>query len=135
MLLGYNQLFRKERFVGLDRVGDANQLTLGVSTRLLSAQSGQEFGSYSLGKTFYAQKHRVGLRGNLLPRESPSSSVLASELSLRFGSRWQLESQQIWHDETSRWQELGAALYYRADQRRLLSVGARKRLELSLIHI
>ncbi|MEC7414212.1 MAG: LPS assembly protein LptD [Pseudomonadota bacterium] len=129
MLLGYNQLFRKERFVGLDRVGDANQLTLGVSTRLLSAQSGQEFGSYSLGKTFYAQKHRVGLRGNLLPRESPSSSVLASELSLRFGSRWQLESQQIWHDETSRWQELGAALYYRADQRRLLSVGARKRLE------
>ena len=29
MLLGYNQLFRKERFVGLDRVGDANQLTLG----------------------------------------------------------------------------------------------------------
>ena len=129
MLLGYNQLFRKERFVGLDRVGDANQLTLGISTRLLSAQSGQEFGSYSLGKTFYAQKHRVGLRGNLLPRESPSSSVLASELSLRFGSRWQLESQQIWHDETSRWQELGAALYYRADQRRLLSVGARKRLE------
>ena len=129
MLLGYNQLFRKERFVGLDRVGDANQLTLGVSTRLLSAQSGQEFGSYSLGKTFYAQKHRVGLQGNLLPSESPSSSVLASELSLRFGSRWQLESQQIWHDETSRWQELGAALYYRADQRRLLSVGARKRLE------
>ena len=129
MLLGYNQLFRKERFVGLDRVGDANQLTRGVSTRLLSAQSGQEFGSYSLGKTFYAQKHRVGLRGNLLPRESPSSSVLASELSLRFGSRWQLESQQIWHDETSRWQELGAALYYRADQRQLLSVGTRKRLE------
>ena len=129
MLLGYNQLFRKERFVGLDRVGDANQLTLGVSTRLSSAQIGQEFGSYSLGKTFYAQKHRVGLRGNLLPRESSSSSVLASELSLRFGSRWQLESQQIWHDETSRWQELGAALYYRADQRRLLSVGARKRLE------
>ena len=129
MLLGYNQLFRKERFVGLDRVGDANQLTLGVSTRLLSAQSGQEFGSYSLGKTFYAQKHRVGLQGNLLPSESPSSSVLASELSLRFGSRWQLESQQIWHDETSRWQELGAALSYRADQRRLLSVGARKRLE------
>ncbi|GIR63732.1 MAG: hypothetical protein CM15mP68_3980 [Pseudomonadota bacterium] len=71
MLLGYNQLFRKERFVGLDRVGDANQLTLGVSTRLLSAQSGQEFGSYSLGKTFYAQKHRVGLRGNLLPRSRP----------------------------------------------------------------
>ena len=129
MLLGYNQLFRKERFVGLDRVGDADQLTLGISTRLLSAQSGQEYGSYSLGKIFYAQKHRVGLQGNLLPSQSPSSSVLASEFSLRFGSSWQLESQQIWHDETSRWQELGAALYYRADQGRLFSVGARKRLE------
>ena len=56
MLLGYNQLFRKERFVGLDRVGDADQLTLGISTRLLSAQSGQEYGSYSLGKTFLCAK-------------------------------------------------------------------------------
>jgi LPS-assembly protein len=129
MMLGYSQLFRKERFVGLDRVGDANQLTLGVSTRLLSAKNGQEYGSYSLGKIFYARKHRVGLLGNLSPSQSPSSSVLASEFSLRFGANWQLDSQQLWHDETSRWQELGASLHYRADQRRLLSFGARKRVE------
>ena len=105
----------------------------GISTRLLSAQSGQEYGSYSLGKIFYAQKHRVGLQGNLLPRSRPQVRSWQANSVLRFGSRWQLESQQIWHDETSRWQELGAALYYRADQRRLFSVGARKRLESSRI--
>ena len=127
ILPGYSQLFRKERFVGLDRVGDANQLTLGVTTRMLSAQNGQEYASYSLGKIFYARKHRVGLLGNTLASDAPSSSVLASELSLRFAKYWQLDSQQIWHDETSRWQELGASLHYRDDQRRLLSVGARKR--------
>lgn len=128
LLPGYSQLFRKERFVGLDRVGDANQLTLGVTTRILSAQNGQEYGSYSLGKIFYARKHRVGLLGNVPSSDAPSSSVLASELSLRIAKHWQLDSQQIWHDETSRWQELGASLLYRDDQRRLLSIGARKRL-------
>ena len=61
MPLSYSQLFRKERFVGLDRVGDANQVTLGLSSRLLSGANGREYGSYSLGKIFYLDNARVCL--------------------------------------------------------------------------
>ena len=32
------QLFRTNRYVGADRVGDANQLSVGVTTRLLSSR-------------------------------------------------------------------------------------------------
>ena len=47
---------------------------------------------------------------------------------MRFGSRWQLDSHQIWSSESEQWQELGAALHYRLNQRRMVTLGARKRL-------
>lgn len=128
MPLSYSQLFRKERFVGLDRVSDANQVTLGLSSRLLSGASGQEYASYSLGKIFYLDKARVGLRDTRAVEQPVSTEALVSEFNLRFGSRWQLDSHQIWSSESEQWQELGAALHYRLNQRRMVTLGARKRL-------
>ena len=126
--LGYSQLFQKKRFVGLDRVGDANQITLGLSSRLLSAENGREYLSYSLGKIAYVRNPRVGLRGNLRSSQAAPTAIIASEFNVRFGSRWQLDSHQLWSQRAARWQELGAALHYRVNQGRMVTLGARKRL-------
>ena len=37
------ELFRNNRYVGADRVSDANQLAVGVTSRLLDAQNGTQF--------------------------------------------------------------------------------------------
>jgi LPS-assembly protein len=95
---------------------------------LLSAENGQEYASYSLGKIVYARNPRVGLRSHLASSQTAPSSILVSEFNLRFGSRWQLDSQQIWSQRADQWQELGAALHYRLNQRRMITLGARKRL-------
>ena len=103
-------------------------MTLGLSSRLLSGASGQEYASYSLGKIFYLDKARVGLRDTRAVEQPVSTEALVSEFNLRFGSRWQLDSHQIWSSESEQWQELGAALHYRLNQRRMVTLGARKRL-------
>ena len=41
------QLFRTNRYMGADRVGDANQVNLGVTSRLLDAAGGRQFRSFS----------------------------------------------------------------------------------------
>lgn len=128
MPLSYSQLFRKERFVGLDRMADANQVVFGFSSRLLSADSSEEYASYSLGKIFYLETPRVGLLDRVESPQSASSESIVSEFNLRFGTRWQFDSHQIWSSQTERWQELGAAVHYRLNQRRMLTLGARKRL-------
>lgn len=61
----YNQLFRNNRFVGLDRVGDANQLSLGLSSRFIDDNTGQEWLRLSLGSAYRFQKERVLLCQNL----------------------------------------------------------------------
>lgn len=57
----YNQLFRENRFSGLDRVGDANQLTLALTSRFLREDTGAERASITLGQIFYFQERKVTL--------------------------------------------------------------------------
>ena len=72
----YPQLFNENRFVGGDRFGDANQLTMAVSSRFLQA-SGQEAFRLTVGQRFYFSDERVVLPG-ATPRTNAQSNVLAS---------------------------------------------------------
>lgn len=64
----YNQLFRYNRFSGLDRVGDTNQVTLALSTRFLRARSGSERASLTLGQIFYFKDRKVTVCNPLFDR-------------------------------------------------------------------
>ncbi len=57
----YQQLFRGERFNGYDRISDANQVTLALSTELFSQQAGRLLGNVGIGQIFYAKDRRVAL--------------------------------------------------------------------------
>ena len=71
----FSQLFTENRYVGNDRVGDANQLTVAVTSRLLDPSSGAERLRFAIGQRFYFEDQRVILP-NETPRSSSSSDVL-----------------------------------------------------------
>ncbi|HEX4884364.1 MAG TPA: LPS-assembly protein LptD [Casimicrobiaceae bacterium] len=71
----FSQLFTENRYLGHDRVGDANQLTLAVTSRLLDPASGAERIRVSLGQRLYFEDQRVTLP-NELPRSGSSSDIL-----------------------------------------------------------
>jgi LPS-assembly protein len=57
----YNNLFKTNRFSGFDRIGDADQVTLGISSRILSTDSGTELFNFTLGQIFFQEARRVSL--------------------------------------------------------------------------
>ena len=73
----YPQLFTENRFVGGDRFGDANQVTVAVSSRYLQ-QDGQEAFRATLGQRFYFDGERVGLDPTSTLRSTSDSNILAS---------------------------------------------------------
>ncbi len=83
--LSFSNLFKENRFTGSDRFGDANQLSFGLTTRWLEADSGVERLRASIGQIYYRQEREVQLTGAI--EENPSSSVVA-ELSTRIGRYW-----------------------------------------------
>jgi LPS-assembly protein len=88
------QLFRTNRFSGPDRVSNANQLTLGVTSRLLNADSGRQFLSATLGQTYFFDPPRVRLPGEVI--EDTESSDLVGELNLTAFRNWNVRLGLQW---------------------------------------
>ena len=80
-LFGFSQLFRENRFNGVDRVGDANQLSTALSTRFYDAR-GRELMSASLGRILYFQDREVTLPG------APVDTTRRSDWVAEINSRW-----------------------------------------------
>jgi LPS-assembly protein len=59
--LNLTELFRTNRYVGEDRIGDANQVALALTTRLFDHVSGAQYLSATIGQIRYLTIPRVGL--------------------------------------------------------------------------
>lgn len=74
--LSFAQIFTENRFIGNDRVSDANQLTLAMVSRFLEP-SGAERLRVAFGQRFYFQDQRVTMPG-VAPNGENNSDFLAS---------------------------------------------------------
>jgi len=55
----YSGLFRSNQFVGGDRISDANQVTLGLTSRLIDPVHGNQVARFSIGQAFYLESRKV----------------------------------------------------------------------------
>ncbi|CAK0769866.1 LPS-assembly protein LptD [Gammaproteobacteria bacterium] len=88
----YN-LFRDNRFAGRDRIGDANQLTLALTSRTLDLAGGQEWLRGGVGQILYFENRKIQMPE--IPQESYRSAMVAEgsvhlnrDWSLRAGAQW-----------------------------------------------
>ena len=68
--LNLTELFRTNRYVGLDRIGDADQVALALTTRLFDSVSGAQYLSATIGQIRYFSIPRVGLPADVLLQEA-----------------------------------------------------------------
>ncbi len=55
------QLFRENRFIGGDRIGDTDQVSVGVTSRILDVSTGRELVTATIGQTRYLSERGVSL--------------------------------------------------------------------------
>lgn len=120
----FQQLFRRNRFAGLDRIGDADQLAVGLTTRFIGAGNGREYARASLGAIAYFRDRLVALRATDADRHS--TSPLVGTLASRIGP-FAARADLVWDPNDAEADELGFAFQYRRDNRRIFNVGHRKR--------
>ena len=83
----FGQLFSVNRYLGNDRIGDANQLSLALTSRLLDAETGAERFRVAVGERFYFNDQRVVL--NETPRSANNSDFLVG-VEGRLSDAWAL---------------------------------------------
>jgi lipopolysaccharide assembly outer membrane protein LptD (OstA) len=67
----FASLFRPNRFTGYDRIGDENRLTLGLTSRTIANQTGQELFRASVGQIYFFEDRRVQLSGDSVEGRCP----------------------------------------------------------------
>jgi LPS-assembly protein len=117
----YNQLFRESRFTGVDRIDDANQISMGITTRFTNKATGIETFNASLGQIRYFKDRETTTNGSTLIEDS---SEVAGELM------WQpvdgLKNRvSILYDHREHFVKQGTyKMTYRGDNNVILNLGA-----------
>lgn len=119
----FAQLFSDNRYSGSDRIGDANQLTLAVTSRLIDPENGAEWLRGALGQRIYFKDQEVTLPGEV-PRTARTADYLAAVTgTLRRSLLVDAALQYNPHDR--RMERLSAGLRYNPETGRALSASYR----------
>jgi LPS-assembly protein len=66
----FAQMFSENRYAGSDRIGDANQITTAVTSRLIDPNNGGELMRATVGQRFYFNSQKVTLPGEVARTQS-----------------------------------------------------------------
>ncbi len=125
------QLFRTNRFSGIDRIGDANQLSAALTTRFLKKETGEEKLRASIGQIFYFQNRRVNIEpasgdlvsvANSIPPDT-EISPLVGQVSYNINRYWHLGSEFAWDPNFNRTNNASVMFQYKKNNRHIVNLG------------
>jgi len=122
LTFSYGQLFRDTRFSGNDRLDDANQLSVGVTSRYFDNETGEEKLSASLGQIYYFRDREVRLNA-LDPVLAENTSPLAGEFSWSPSQHWKLRASALYDTNDNTFDAASAQATYFPRPGAVLSAG------------
>ncbi len=129
LTFAYSQLFRDTRFSGHDRLDDANQVSVGITSRFINTATGFETLSASLGQIFYVKERRVSLDDDIIDDSLDSldsldsnKSYIATDLQYQPTERLWLSNSLIWDSLDDKLQEGSAGLHYQTTSNSLYNL-------------
>jgi len=121
----FNQLFETNRFEGLDRIGDANQLSLGVTSRLIKDSSGLDILDFSIGEIYYFRDRKVQINKTnppppLIPSDTANISPIVGQLAWQFRRYWHATGNFAYDEVNHNLQNANLGINYNADNNHIL---------------
>ena len=146
----FGSLWRDNRFNGYDRIGDTNQLALGLTTRLID-DTGFEKMRFGLGQIFYFEDRKVFIASNLGQKTpaggelgnndqtenyagldertrselTDSTSPLASEFVYNFSRTMRLKQDFSWNTNENRVDNYQLSYQWQPEDRKVVNLAYR----------
>jgi LPS-assembly protein len=119
----FAQIFGENRYSGGDRIGDANQATAMLTSRLLDPETGAEIIRAAFGQRFYFSTQNVGLPGEVL-RSDRQTDFLAA-FSGRILPKTYADVGVQYNPRLSRMERLNIGARYQPETGKVLNAGYR----------
>jgi LPS-assembly protein len=121
--LNLTTLFTENQFVGSDRVNNANQVSLALTTRFIDSDTGIERISATLGQRFYFQDQKVFLPG--MTASNRKTSDIIAGFTARLSSQWKLDAFWQYDPDASKLARSNLLARYNPEPGKLLNMGYR----------
>ena len=123
--INFATIFTENQFSGQDRINDANQITIGASSRFIDAGSGIERFRAAVAQRFHFQSQRVTVPG-VAPRASDSnSSDLLATVSGNIARNWTADAGWQYNTDLKQTQKFNIAGRYQPQQGKVLNLAYR----------
>ncbi|GGY80745.1 LPS-assembly protein LptD [Cellvibrio zantedeschiae] len=135
LTFNYNQLFRTTRFAGGDRLDDANQLSLAVSTAFSSQDTGAERLRMSIGQIFYGRDRKIMIYDkdtatpSVLEENRRGTSNWAAQVSGQVSSRFHVSGDAAYDQRNNKLDSANVGLHYMDDSYRIANITYRYTLK------
>ena len=119
------QLFRKNRYVGQDRLGDTSQISYGITTKVVDAKNGNSLFGLTLGQIRYFKDRKVAL-----PSESKltqDSSGYMAMMNMKINKNWSVKLGHMWNTHSNTSMKTTARFQYKSKQSEIFNVAYRYR--------
>ncbi len=118
----FMQMFTENRFLGNDRIGDADQVTAALTSRLLDSDTGNELLRVAVGERFSRQTPLVVLGA---PSATTNQSDVLLGVSGRMSKSISLDSLWQYNPNESRTEMFAATARYRPEAGKVINLGYR----------
>lgn len=119
------QIFRKRPLTGVDRVLDLDQLSFGLTSRIIESETGETLLSATIGQTRFLSEQGVGLPNT--PGRSGESSDYIAEVDINLYDHWNLEFGHQWNSDRTETVKSEFRLQYQPASNRILNLAYRFR--------
>ena len=124
--INFATIFSENQFSGQDRINDANQLTMGVTSRYISADSGIERIRGAIAQRYYFQSQQVTVPG-IAPRASDSnSSDLLAAVSGNIATNWTADAGWQYNTDLKETQKFNVSGRYQPQRGKELNLAYRE---------
>lgn len=120
----FEQLFRDNRFIGADRQGDANQLSVGLTSRLLDPSDGRTVLEGSIGQITYFDDREVTLTAG---PDTLSRSELIAQVASDLTGQLSVSATAVFEPDQSQTQRSNISVRWRPEERKRLDFSYRFR--------
>ncbi len=118
----YGQLFAFNRFTGFDRLENANQLSFGITSRILDSNNARELLKANVGIGYYIDPPRVCLSPNC-HTDNEHWTPIATELTFYPTSRWSISGDFSWDAPRSQTNNIQLNVAYTRDGAHIIGGG------------
>ena len=124
--INFATIYSENQYAGWDRINDANQITLGVTSRLISTDTGAERLRAGVAQRFYFDSQRVSLPG--VPLRTDTSSDLLAAFSGAVAPHWTADAGWQYSTNFSQSQKFNIGTRYQPSPGRVLNLSYRETL-------